>query len=916
MNIGLVACGVLEEHVRPLLQRCGHHRHQVRFLPAGLHANPGRLRALLQETIDEWSAVPELDGIALGYGLCGRGCAGLFSRQKPLAIPRTQDCIGIFLGSHARYLQEFTRRPGTRYMSRGLFDATVLRAGGEAYASPRDHSLYGVDYAELARRHGEDNARFICEFRESWKRNYQRAAYLRFPEEAGDEVPPGQLVTQATAASLGWEFEVLAGDASLLEALLDGRWQDPRILLVPPHSKTVPAPGAEVMGFTSGVDCQAERVLQRFRSRPRPPLPERRGVGLGIDTGGTFTDAVVWEFDSRRILASAKAATTHSNLSVGIRDVLSRLPAGTLTQVQRVGLSTTLATNAFVERKGRPVALLIMAPIPVALDSFPFPFTRRLQGAMTIEGDELAAVDAAEVARVAREAQAAGCEAIAVSGFGSVINPAHELAVAQVAREASGLPTVCGHELTSSLNFVERATTAAMNAKLVPLIEALLDAVQAALAEHGLQGVPLFVVKGDGSQMLDRVARDTPVETVLSGPAASVIGALRLFQTDAAVIADMGGTTLDLALVREGAPRLAENGARVAGFQTSVRAMAVHTIGLGGDSEIDLSAWPRVTLGPRRIIPVCRMGADAPDAARRIQALSGRLLTLERNSLDFVALAPGVAPEGHLLARLADGPVALQELAYQMLRPSPSYLGWHEHEDTGRLRRYGLTLTDLLHVTGQYTAFDRDLAQGLFQLWATLLGTTVEALAEAILLEFRRAVCSEVLQVALPEEWPWDREEALLHPLTEHLAAGVAAGAVRFRVELGVPLIGVGAPAPVLFPQLGPVLNQEILLSPYAGVANALGAIAGDVRLQETAEIRVGDDGALLCRWRGGYQRASSLEQGLRICEEQLVALLRAEAAANTVTFHEPQFVPRTQQAQTREGEIFLGLTLTASLRG
>jgi hypothetical protein len=914
VKIGFIACGVLEPHARALMQRLAHHEYVVHLLPAGLHANPGRLRTMVQELIDEWSADPALDGIALGYGLCGRGCAGLFSRQKPLALPRTQDCIGIFLGSHARYLQEFNRRPGTRYMTQGLFEATVLRPGTQDYASARDHSLYGLAEEELVRRYGADNARYIAEFRESWKRNYQRAAYIRFAEETGE--PPGQAVTAATASSLGWEFEVVPGDASLLQALLDGQWHDPRILLVPPYSKTVPAPGVEVVGFTTGLDCQAERILERFHQERAAAAPRRSGIGLGIDTGGTFTDAVLWEFDSARILASAKAPTTHANLVVGIRAVLGRLPAELLGRVRRVGLSTTLATNAFVERKGRAVALCVMAPIPVPLEEFPFGFVRRLAGAMSIEGDEVAPLDAEEIARVAREALAAGCEALAVSGFGSVINPAHELEAARIAREAAGLPVVCGHQLTSSLNFVERATTAAMNAKLVPLIEALLEAVQAALREAGLTDVPLFVVKGDGSQMLDRVAREVPVETVLSGPAASVIGALRLFDVRDAVVADMGGTTLDLALVRDGAPRLADSGARVAGFQTSVRAMAVHTVGLGGDSEIDLSRWPRVEIGPRRIIPICRMGADVPDAAQRLDALGAQMLSTEKNGLDFIGLAPGTAPAGPLLSRLAAGPLALQELAYQMLRPAPAYVGWREFEDNGRIRRYGLTLTDLLHVTGQYDAFDAELAHKLLALWAQALGAESDALVRGILLEFRRVLCSEVLQVALPEDWPWNREAALLYPLTAHLADGTPVGAARFHLTLGVPLIGVGAPAPALFPPLGAVFNHDVLLSDHAGVANALGAIAGDVRLLESAEIRVGDDGALLCRWRGGFQRVGSLEQGLRVCEERLTELLRAEASANQVPFQAPQFVAAAQQAQTREGLVFLGLTLTGSLRG
>ncbi len=698
--------------------------------------------------------------------------------------------------------------------------------------------------------------------------------------------------------------------------MLDGRWSDPRVLLVPPYSKTVPSPGSEVLGFTTGFDCRLEVLLSRYRHSGTAAVCTRSGLGLGIDTGGTFTDAVIYDFEAGEVRAQAKHPTNHADLTSGIRGALAGLPAELLRGVRRVGLSTTLATNAFVERKGRKVALLVMSPIAVPLDALPFSYVRQLRGAMTIEGQETAPVDDAEIAAESVRARAAGCEAIAVSGFGGVINSAHEARVARIAFETTGLPAVCGHQLTSQLNFIERATTAAMNAKLVPLIEALLDAVRATLSDCGLDGVAVFVVKGDGSQMLDRVARETPVETVLSGPAASVIGALRLTGLQHAVIADMGGTTLDLALVRDGAPQLRNSGARIAGFQTSVRAMAVHTVGLGGDSEIDLSRWPTVRIGPRRIVHMCRMREDCPDAHERIAAVSRQLVSLERNSLDWIGLAPGVAPDSGLLTQLRDGPLSLQELAYRLLRPAPEYLDWQEYEDRGRIRRYGLTLTDILHVTGAYVAFDRDAAHQLLTLWATLLETDQESLVDGIYTEFRRVLCCEVLDVALPEACPWERDEDFVRWLTGHFASGQPAGQVQFGVKLAVPLVGVGAPAPVLFPQVKAILQTEICLPEHAGVANAVGAIAGDVRLQETAEVRVGEDQSLLCRWRGGLQRATNLEGALRLCEAQLTELLRQEAAANDVPFSTPEFAASVQEAETRDGTLFLGLSLTGCLRG
>ena len=758
-KIAIVACGVLEWNMEHLMERIPGTEIMPRFLPAQLHNNPGKLREMLQEIIDELDAVENLQGICIGFGVCGRGTIGLQTRSVPLIIPRAQDCIGILLGSHSRYLQEFKGKPGTRYMTHGWFDKTVKNVGTESYLSRRDSSLFGADYDDLQERYGDENAAFIAAFRDSWKRNYQRAAYIKFPTESspGTASPPGQAFTTAMAEGLDWEHEIIEGDESMMEAMLSGHWQDARLLVVPPHSRTVRAPGNAVIGFTSGADSKVGELLAKYKqAADQAQKVQRSGIGLGIDTGGTFTDAVIYDFDSEAILASAKAPTRHDTLVVGIREVLQKLPEKTLRKVSHAGVSTTLATNAFVERKGRSVALLMMSPFVVNTDTLPFRYVHKINGGITMEGEISEALDETEIRKVAREAAAAGCEAFAISGFGSVINPDHELTAARIAFEETGLHAVCGHELTSHLNFIERATTAAMNAKLIPLIESLLDSVREALKDVGLDDIRMMVVKGDGSQMLDRVARDFPVETVLSGPAASVVGASRLFGEKAAVVADMGGTTLDVAVLREGFPVLSDRGARVGEFQTSVRAMAVRTIGLGGDSEIDLADWPDVRIGPRRINPICRVSTDYPNAMSRLDRIFQEVVPRESNVLDFVALAPGrdecsadadasPAMESKLLQRLEREPMFLLELAYALERPAPGHIRWQPLETEGRIARYGLTLTDLLHIEGHYNAYDADASRKLLQHWSLLLDVDPSEIIAAIYREFRAMAANEIL---------------------------------------------------------------------------------------------------------------------------------------------------------------------------
>jgi hypothetical protein len=270
------------------------------------------------------------------------------------------------------------------------------------------------------------------------------------------------------------------------------------------------------------------------------------------------------------------------------------------------------------------------------------------------------------------------------------------------------------------------------------------------------------------------------------------------------------------------------------------------------------------------------------------------------------------------LSQLAERPLLLGNLARRLNRAHPDHLNWRELESDGRLVRYGLTLTDILHHDGSFQRFDSAPVEQCLRLWALVLEASVEDLVGAIYHEFRRLVVDTVLRAALPESCPWAGPESLplRQWLTGHFAGEDGRGPVSLRMDLGVPLVGVGAPTPTLFPQLGEVCGCEVLVSEYSGVANAVGAIAGDVMLRETAKIRMPDDGSFVCSWRGGSQRATSLDEALAICERALCGCLGEQAEANEIAYTEPAFSAAPSQAETREGSLLLGVTLVGELRG
>ena len=327
-------------------------------------------------------------------------------------------------------------------------------------------------------------------------------------------------------------------------------------------------------------------------------------LGLGIDAGGTYTDTVIYDFADHAVLQKAKALTTKWDYAVGIEEALDQLDAGYLRNVDLVALSTTLATNAIAQGRGQTVGLLIMPPYGLFDgDDITHRPLSIIDGRMEIDGSEIAPIDTDQVRDVVADMiEQHDVGAFAVCGYASCVNPTHELQVKDVIRDSVGMSVTCGHEVSELLNYRIRAQTAALNGRIIPRLEQLIDHVRAALRRRGIDA-PVMVVKSDGSLMSVDSARERPIETILSGPAASVAGARFLSGAPDAMVVDIGGTTTDTARIRGGTVQVCGEGARVGGFRTHVQALDMRTVGLGGDSRITLEKH-ELHIGPRRVAPV------------------------------------------------------------------------------------------------------------------------------------------------------------------------------------------------------------------------------------------------------------------------------------------------------------------------
>jgi N-methylhydantoinase A/oxoprolinase/acetone carboxylase beta subunit len=575
-------------------------------------------------------------------------------------------------------------------------------------------------------------------------------------------------------------------------------------------------------------------------------------IGLGIDVGGTNTDAVLIDLGERKILSFAKAPTTKSDLAKGISDVLKRLDRVSFPKINLISLSTTLATNSIVEGTRRKVCGIL---IGYGQDDCP-PELREeviiVSGGHTVQGEEREPLDLERVRSVVLSTREK-VEAYAACGYFSVRNPEHELRVKRLIQELTPRPVVCGHEISLQLDAIKRATTAILNAHLIPIIHELTGSVKRVFGSLGI-AAPLMIVKGDGSLMSESVIRNRPIETILSGPAASVIGAKYLLEQSGevqnAVIADIGGTTTDIALLKEGLPRLNPAGARVGNWQTNVVAIDIRTIALGGDSQVTVNEDGTLRVGPKRIIPLSYLGYSYPGINEELKRIEGdRTRSPWINPTDFWVRVGRRVEEDldplseRILSGVTERPLSL----FQMVRAtdqttSEVFRRVSSLERQNLIQRAGITPTDFLHVTGIFQAWDRDAAERGIRMLCDRSRLSLHALVQKLEETMDRALGVQILELLLDES---NSTAGRLDDcgfcrlfLDQSFQRGKGNDGVELKVKIQDKMIGIGAPAHALLPSVAEKLGTQAVIPFYAGVANAVGAVTAAIVIKEELWIK------------------------------------------------------------------------------
>jgi len=319
---------------------------------------------------------------------------------------------------------------------------------------------------------------------------------------------------------------------------------------------------------------------------------------IGLDVGGTNTDVVL--IGKGRILRQTKVPTDHSNLFESVTAGLDEITRDVSSEsISRAVLSTTLTTNAIVQRKFAETGMIVCGG--PGIDPELFRTNENffsVAGSIDHRGREIQPVDHKEIRTIASRWRAQGLKQVGIVGKFSVRNPKQELEIQELLNGGFDY-IVLGHRLSGNLSFPRRIATAYLNAAVYPIHRKFFEAVRDSLSNKGLD-IPIYILKADGGTMNLEASMNYPGQTILSGPAASVMGSLPFASAgEETLVLDIGGTTTDMAVLIRRAPLLDPVGIRLGGHKTLIRALKTRSIGLGGDSAVRIVDG-ELKIGPDR----------------------------------------------------------------------------------------------------------------------------------------------------------------------------------------------------------------------------------------------------------------------------------------------------------------------------
>ncbi len=658
---------------------------------------------------------------------------------------------------------------------------------------------------------------------------------------------------------------------------------------------------------------------------------------LGIDTGGTYTDAVVVDSE-QAVLAAAKRLTTPQDLCIGIHNALQALPPALLSNLELVSLSTTLTTNSVVEGRGALVCVLLPGYTEKQLEDSGLlellgkDYVHCLDGGHTATGEQCKPLNLERIENII-VAQKDKVAAFAVSSLFATRNSEHEQAIVNLLAKHTDKPVTTGHDLAAQLGAPRRALTAALNARMLPFIHELISSVESILKEFSIRA-PLMIVTGDGSLVNVETAKHKPLMTILSGPAASVAGATALSGYQNALIADMGGTTTDIAIVNDRTAELCEDGARIGHWQPMINAVRVVSVGLGGDSEVRFNG--RLFLASRRVVPMSLLVHEHPHLMTCLEKQWDSMPNPRQNRF---ALRLYANPE------LIDQLDKSQRRAWDHLEAGPVEMDALADTDKSlmrsiaRLERAGLVIfsgftpTDATHALGRSEHWNADAATVAARIWARQMrylygcgnwdnGDAMAPCRDVVDL-VTHELAQRLLEAGLNHRGLLDEAKAqkLTPLLADMLLRNITETGKKpvfgLRFSNDMPLVAVGGPAADFFPAVAKLLGMAYELPKHASTASAVGAVLGCVSQTVSVTVTQPVFGRFIVFYQDQPNQFSTLNEAIDHATELAItgARERAQAAGGKgIRVHTEAAADHVDH--DIDGELFLNTTVTATATG
>ncbi len=588
-------------------------------------------------------------------------------------------------------------------------------------------------------------------------------------------------------------------------------------------------------------------------------------IGIGIDTGGTYTDAVIYDMDEQKVHSAGKALTTKSQLEIGIAAALDTLDQSYVARAQILVLSTTLATNACVEDKGSRARLLMIGADPESIRD-----QREVFGAYGFQDiDSITYLDG-KPEKIYQEPEEpdweelkkripldySDCDAVGVVQlFPSANGGRFEKEAKEVFAQCTDIPVTTAYDMFDQVDVLKRGAGTLLNARLIPLIEEFLQAVKHVMLERHME-MPIAIIRSDGSQMSEALARECPVETLLSGPAASAVGGSVVAQEEDAIIVDMGGTTTDVALIRGKNPVTTDAGISIGRWKTMVKGLFVDTFVLGGDSAVRFKDGV-LYLDSRRVIPLSVLAGEYPQVLPKLRKLATSGRTHTRMLHEFFVLQKdiegktGFTEEEQEICRvLRDGPLIMEEFA-AAVHQQIYFLNTKRLEDEGIIIRSGLTPTDMMVIKGDFTLYDAEAAKLALQFVEGNIAAAQADIPDLVYDLVDRCLYSNLVRVLIQKEFPRKEELGTSEEIEDLIACsyadakdGTASEWIQMPFQTDLPIIGVGAPIHIFLPRVAKLLGTRAIIPENAAVANALGAIASRIVTWISVTVKAEYEGA------------------------------------------------------------------------